>query len=64
MQDGKYHLQGDNEDDSWDSRDFGPLPLENIVGLVVMEKKPFWLRVLDGARLNEWMPEFGGCIPV
>jgi len=38
--------------------------LKYIAGLVVIEKKPFWLRVLEGARLNDWMLEFGGCIPV
>lgn len=30
-----YTVQGDNANDSWDSRDFGPIPKEHIIAKVI-----------------------------
>jgi len=41
LQDDEYYVLGDNRHFSFDSRRFGPLPRDNIIGMVLLRAWPF-----------------------
>ncbi len=53
--DGRYFMMGDNRDDSFDSRYFGPVERQNIVGRASSV-------VLSFDRDNYWLPRWQRCL--
>lgn len=42
LKEGEYFVLGDNRENSYDSRYWGPLPRKNIIGRVILRLFPFW----------------------